>query len=138
MLNNAPLVKSGPQEVHRVLVVISDGDDNLSSHTRADVINALARAGVQIYTISTSTQWITPEESNDPSKKFDRKWGKTDGDGILEQVADKTGGRAFFPFHVDDVLQDFEDMGVEIRSQAFAGLHSVEWFDGRKIPQSED
>lgn len=121
MLNHAPPVKSGAQEVHRVLVIISDGDDNLSSHTRADVIDALGRVGVQVYTISTSTQWITPEESNDPSKKFDRKWGKTDGDNILEQFADKTGGRAFFPFHVDDVLQDFEDIGVELRSQYLLG-----------------
>lgn len=121
MLNHAPPVKGGAQEVHRVLVIISDGDDNLSSHTRADVIDALGRMGVQVYTISTSTQWITPEESNDPSKKFDRKWGKTDGDNILEQFADKTGGRAFFPFHVDDVLQDFEDIGVEIRSQYLIG-----------------
>jgi Ca-activated chloride channel family protein len=121
MLNNAPPVKSGSPDVHRVLVIISDGDDNLSSHTRADVIDALGRAGVQVYTISTSTQWITPEESNDPSKKFDRKWGKTDGDNILQQFADETGGRAFFPYHVDDVLQGFEDISVELRSQYLLG-----------------
>jgi Ca-activated chloride channel family protein len=121
MLNNAPPVKSGSPEVHRVLVIISDGDDNLSSHTRADVIDALGRAGVQVYTISTSTEWITPEESNDPSKKFDRKWGKTDGDNILQQFADETGGRAFFPYHVDDVLQGFEDISVELRSQYLLG-----------------
>ena len=121
MLNNAPPVKSGSPEVHRVLVVISDGDDNLSSHTRADVIDALGRQGVQVYTISTSVEWITPEESNDPSKKFDRKWGKTDGDNILQQFADETGGRAFFPYHVDDVLQGFEDISVELRSQYLLG-----------------
>ncbi|HEY4837509.1 MAG TPA: VWA domain-containing protein, partial [Candidatus Acidoferrales bacterium] len=105
MLANAPPPKAGSPEVHRVLVVISDGDDNLSSHTKSDAIDALGRAGVEVYTISTSTQWITPEESNDPSKKFDRKWGKTDGDLILQQFADETGGRSFFPYHVDDVLQ---------------------------------
>jgi Ca-activated chloride channel family protein len=107
--------------VHRVLVIISDGDDNLSSHTRADVIDALGRAGVQVYTISTSIQWITPEESNDPSKKFDRKWGKTDGDQVLQRFADETGGRSFFPYHVDDVLQGFEDISVELRSQYLLG-----------------
>ena len=121
MLSNAPPVKGGSGEVHKVLVIISDGDDNLSSHTKADVIDALARAGVQVYTISTSTQWITPEESNDPSKKFDRKWGKTDGDAILQQFADETGGRSFFPYHVDDVLQGFEMISVEIRSQYLLG-----------------
>jgi VWFA-related protein len=121
LLANAPPPKSGPQEVHRVLVVISDGDDNLSSHTRTDAIDALARAGIQVYTISTSVQWITPEESNDPKQKFDRKWGYTDGDQVLQKFADETGGRAFFPYHVDDVLQDFQDIGVEIRSQYLLG-----------------
>jgi Ca-activated chloride channel family protein len=121
MLVNAPPVKNGSPEVHRVLVIISDGDDNLSSHTRADVIDALTRAGVQVYTISTSIQWITPEESNDPSKKFDRKWGYTDGDKVLQQFADETGGRAFFPYRVDDVLQGFESISVELRSQYLLG-----------------
>jgi Ca-activated chloride channel homolog len=121
ILADAPPPKSGSPEVHRVLVVISDGDDNLSSHTKTDAIDALGRAGVEVYTISTSTQWITPEESNDPSKKFDRKWGKTDGDLILQQFADETGGRSFFPYHVDDVLQGFEDISVELRSQYLLG-----------------
>lgn len=121
MLANAPPPKSGAPEVHRVLVIISDGDDNLSSHTKSDVIDALGRAGVEVYTISTSIEWITPEESNDPSKKFDRKWGYTDGDLILQQFAQETGGRPFFPYHVDDVLQDFEDIGVELRSQYLVG-----------------
>jgi Ca-activated chloride channel family protein len=125
MLANAPPPKTGSPEVHRVLVVISDGDDNLSSHTKSDAIDALGRAGVQVYTISTSTQWITPEESNDPSKKFDRKWGKTDGDLILEKFALETGGRPFFPYHVDDVLQGFEDISVELRSQYLLGYIPV-------------
>src|ERR1017187_1234812 len=80
--------------------------------------------GVRV-TISTSTQWITPEESNDPSKKFDRKWGKTDGDLILEKFALETGGRPFFPYHVDDVLQGFEDISVELRSQYLLGYIPV-------------
>jgi Ca-activated chloride channel homolog len=125
MLVNAPPVKNGSPEVHRVLVVISDGDDNLSSHTRADVIDALGRAGIQVYTISTSIQWITPEESNDPRKKFDRKWGKTDGDQVLQKFADETGGRSFFPYHVDDVLQGFESISIEIRSQYLLGYIPV-------------
>jgi Ca-activated chloride channel homolog len=125
MLAKAPAPKSGAPEVHRVLVVISDGDDNLSSHIKSEVIDALGRAGVEVYTISTSTQWITPEESNDPSKKFDRKWGKTDGDLILQQFADETGGRSFFPYHVDDVLQGFEDISVELRSQYLLGYVPV-------------
>jgi VWFA-related protein len=121
MLANAPVPKNGAPEVRRVLVVISDGEDNLSSHLRTEAIEAAIRSGVFIYTISTSTQWITPEESNDPKQKFDRKWGKTDGDQILQKFADETGGRAFFPFHVDDVAQDFQDISAELRSQYLLG-----------------
>jgi Ca-activated chloride channel family protein len=121
MLAHAPLPKNGPPEVRRVLVVISDGDDNLSSHMRTEAIEAAVRSGIFIYTISTSTEWITPEESNDPNKKFDRKWGKTDGDQILKKFAEETGGRAFFPFHVDDVAQDFQDISAELRSQYLLG-----------------
>ena len=121
MLAHAPPPKSGAPEVRKVLVVISDGEDNLSSHMRTEAIEAAVRNGVFIYTISTSTQWITPEESNDPKQKFDRKWGKTDGDQILQKFADETGGRAFFPFHVDDVAQDFQDISAELRSQYLLG-----------------
>lgn len=121
LLANAPANKSGAPEMRRVLVVISDGEDNLSSHTRADAIDAAERAGVVVYAVSTSTEWVTPEESNDPTKKFDRKWGKTEGDQILDKFALETGGRAFFPYHVDDVSQSFLDIVTELRSQYLVG-----------------
>ncbi len=121
MLLDAPLPKSGPQEVRRVIVVISDGEDNLSSHTRTDSVDSAGRSGVEIYPISTSTEWIIPEESTDPNKKFDRKFAKTEGDKVLDLFATETGGRAFFPYRVDDVAQSFLDIGVELRSQYIVG-----------------
>lgn len=121
MLANAPAPKAGSQEVRRVLVVISDGDDNLSSHTRAEAIDAAQRADVHIYGISTSTQWVVPEDVKDAGQLMDRKWAKTEGDKVLEQFTDATGGRAFFPYHVDDVAQDFMDIGTELRNQYLLG-----------------
>jgi len=121
MLVNAPLPKSGPAEVRRVLVVISDGEDNLSSLTRADAIDTAQRSGVVIYSISTSIQWIVPEESTDPNKRFNRKFAKTDGDKVLDAFSTETGGRAFFPYRVDDVAQDFLDISTELRSQYLLG-----------------
>ncbi len=121
MLAEAPLPKTGPQEVRRVIVVISDGDDNLSASTRQDAMDAAHRAGVAIFTVSTSTEWITPEETKDPSHKFDRKWEKTDGDKVLEFFANDSGGRPFFPFTVDDVAQSFLEIGTELRSQYLLG-----------------
>ncbi len=121
MLAQAPLPKGVTTGVRRILVVISDGDDNLSSHLKSEAIDAAQRSGVVIYPISTSTEWIIPEESKDIKKQFDRKFAKTDGDKILQSFADETGGRAFFPYHVDDVAQSFMDIVTELRSQYLLG-----------------
>ncbi|HYA96545.1 MAG TPA: VWA domain-containing protein, partial [Methylomirabilota bacterium] len=105
-----------PDVVRRVMILISDGDDNLSEHTRGEAIEMAQRTSVVIYTISTSTQWATLSET-DKSKVSDRKVHKTEGDQILQEIADETGGRAFFPYHVDDLDQSFQDIGDELRNQ---------------------
>lgn len=105
-----------PDIVRRVMVLISDGDDNLSNHTRAEAIEMAQRTNVVIYTISTSTQWIQLSQT-DPNKLADRKLHLTEGDQILKNLAEETGGRAFFPYHVDDLNQSFQDIGDELRNQ---------------------
>jgi Ca-activated chloride channel family protein len=105
-----------PDVVRRVMILISDGDDNLSNHTRAEAIEMAQRTSVVIYTISTSTQWIQLSQT-DPSKLADRKTHLTEGDQILRDLAEETGGRAFFPYHVDDLDQSFQDIGDELRNQ---------------------
>src|ERR1700687_1912760 len=105
-----------PEAVRRVMILISDGDDNLSNHTRAEAIEMAQRTSVVIYTISTSPQWIQLSQT-DPSKLADRKTHLTEGDRILQDLAVETGGRAFFPYHVDDLDQSFQDIGEELRNQ---------------------
>ena len=105
-----------PDVVRRVMILISDGDDNLSTHTRSEAIELAQRTSVVIYTISTSTQWVALEETN-PEKTSDRKYHLTDGDKVLQDLAEETGGRAFFPYHVDDLDQSFQDIGDELRNQ---------------------
>jgi len=105
-----------PDIVRRVMVLISDGDDNLSNHTRAEAIEMAQRTNVVIYTISTSTQWIQLSQT-DPRKAADRKMHLTEGDEILKNLAEETGGRAFFPYHIDDLNQSFQDIGDELRNQ---------------------
>src|SRR5919109_342508 len=95
-----------PDVVRRVMILISDGEDNLSLHTRSEAIELAQRTSVVIYTISTSTQWVSLEETN-PEKTSDRKYHLTDGDKILQDLAEQTGGRSFFPYHVDDLDQSF-------------------------------
>jgi VWFA-related protein len=110
---NPPLPPGPDQEVRRVLVVISDGDDNLSDHALSESIEAAIRAEAAIYTISTNTDWMSL--SGDSPHKFHI----TGGDRILQDFADQSGGRAFFPYKVDDLAQSFVDIGLELRSQYF-------------------
>ena len=120
-----------PDVVRRVMILISDGDDNLSNHTRSEAIEMAQRYSVVIYTISTSTQWIQLSQT-DPDKLANRKTHLTEGDKILQDLADETGGRAFFPYHVDDLDQSFQDIGDELRNQysiAYIPTHSQ--FDGK-------
>jgi Ca-activated chloride channel homolog len=120
-----------PDVVRRVMILISDGDDNLSIHTRAEAIELAQRTSVVIYTISTSTQWVSLSETN-PTKMADRKYHLTEGDKILQDLADETGGRAFFPYHVDDLDQSFQDIGDELRNQySIAYLPANYVLDGR-------
>jgi VWFA-related protein len=117
LLNNAPLPPGPNPDVRRVLVVISDGDDNSSNRSRGESVEMSQRAGVIIYTISTSTDWVSPEEEKDVMKQVQRKYLKTEGDQVLDQLALETGGRAFFPYKVDDLGQSFLDIGDELRHQ---------------------
>src|SRR5213594_3988123 len=120
-----------PDVVRRVMILISDGEDNLSTHTRTDAIEMAQRTSVVIYSISTSTQWVSLSQT-DPSKAADRKYHLTDGDKILQDLAEETGGRAFFPYHVDDLDQSFQDIGDELRNQySIAYLPANYVLDGR-------
>jgi VWFA-related protein len=120
-----------PDVVRRVMILISDGEDNLSTRTLGDAIEMAQRTSVVIYTISTSTQWVSLSQT-DPNKTADRKFHLTDGDKILEQLADETGGRAFFPYHVDDLDQSFQDIGDELRSQYSIAYQPTNYvLDGR-------
>jgi VWFA-related protein len=121
-----------PDVVRRVMILISDGDDNLSTHTRTEAIEMAQLTSVVIYTISTSTQWVSLTQENDASRAGDRKYHRTEGDKILEELAEETGGRAFFPYHVDDLDQSFQDIGDELRNQySIAYQPSNYTLDGR-------
>src|SRR6202047_915650 len=117
LLKNSPLPPGPNADVRRVLVVISDGDDNSSNRSRGESVEMSQRAGVIIYSISTSTDWVTTEAEKDPAKRISRKYEKGEGDRVLEQLAVETGGRVFFPYKVDDLGQSFLDIGDELRHQ---------------------
>ena len=90
--------KSTP--VRRAIILLSDGDDNQSHVTREEAIEMAQRAEAIVYTISTNVSGT-----------------KGPGDKVLERIADATGGRAFFPFQLRDVSNDFAEIADELRSQ---------------------
>jgi VWFA-related protein len=90
--------QTGP--VRRAIILLSDGDDNLSHVTREEAIEMAERAEVIVYTISTNISGM-----------------KAKGDKVLERIAEATGGRAFFPFQIRDVSDAFVSIQDELRSQ---------------------
>jgi Ca-activated chloride channel family protein len=110
---NPPVPKGANPEIRRVLVVISDGNDNLSDHALSEAVEGTIRAEAVIYCISTNTDWLALDGDKP------RKIHVEGGDKVLEQFADQSGGRVFYPYKVDDLAQSFVDIGDELRSQYF-------------------
>jgi VWFA-related protein len=90
--------------VRRVLVLISDGDDNMSFEVLNSTIEAAQRADVAIYAISTNTSGF-----------FGMSAPKNDK--VLKRLAEETGGRAFFPGKIDEMAVNFQDISIELRAQ---------------------
>jgi Ca-activated chloride channel family protein len=115
-MSKLPLLADA-QLPRRVMVIISDGDDTLSSHSRAEALDKAQRAGIVIYTISTSTEWIVSDNKSRAAETAQRKYMKTEGDKDLELFANDSGGRAFFPYLIDDLASSFAAIGDELRNQ---------------------
>jgi VWFA-related protein len=86
--------------LRRVMIVVSDGQDNYSQRGRDEALAMAQRAEVTIFPISTN-----------------RSGTEGRGDKVLEWLAKQTGGRAFFPFEESDLTEDFQAIGRELRSQ---------------------
>ncbi len=86
--------------MRRVLIVVSDGEDNRSEHTREEALAMAQRAEVTIFAISTN-----------------RTGTEARGDKVLKRLAQETGGHAFFPFEADDLAENFRAIGRDLRTQ---------------------
>ena len=95
LMQDQPLYK-----FRRAMVILSDGEDNESRHTRDQALEMAQKADVTIYTISTNISRV-----------------QTDGDKVMKYFAAETGGQAFFPFQASDLNQSFENISNELRHQ---------------------
>ena len=101
--------------VRKAIVIVSDGEDNQSEITKAQAIEMAQRAEVIIYAISTDDSGLVMR-----------------GDKVLEQLAEATGGRAFFPFKMKDITHSFAAIEDELRSQYVVSYKPADFdADGR-------
>lgn len=94
--------------LRRVMIIISDGLDNQSQHTREEALSMAKHAEAIIYAISTNRSGET-----------------TRGDRVLKRFAEETGGQAFFPFEARDLGEDFQAIARELRSQYNLAYYST-------------
>lgn len=91
----------------KVLIVISDGGDNASAHSLSELLKIAARSNALIYTIG-----IFAPEDEDKNPK------------VLARLAGTTGGDAFFPDKLEDVVAICDHIARDIRHQYTLGYVS--------------
>jgi VWFA-related protein len=92
-------LKKGDRD-KKVLIVISDGGDNASKHNLAQIMAMAGHPDAIIYTIGLFV-------AEDPDRNL----------GALKQLAKDTGGEAFLPETVSEVLPICERIARDIRNQ---------------------
>jgi VWFA-related protein len=84
----------------KVLILISDGGDNASKHTLAQIVELAKRSNAIIYAIG-----IFDEQDGDQNPN------------VLKRFAKATGGEAFFPGSSKDIAPICDGIAHDIRSQ---------------------
>lgn len=92
----------------KVLIVISDGGDNASAHTLAEVLQRVEQSSALVYTIGIF-------DEQDPDRKPD----------VLRRLARATGGESFFPGQLSEVVTICERIARDIRNQYTIGYVST-------------
>ena len=87
----------------KVLLVVTDGEDNTSHNTLEKTIREIQRTDTVIYTIG-----LLGEENKKNAKRAKR---------ALEDIAKASGGLSFFPENVGDVKEICENVAHDIRNQ---------------------
>jgi VWFA-related protein len=110
------LTESGDQQpVARVLVLISDGDDNASTKSLKDAAELAQWDEVTIYTISSNAHGLNPI-----------------GDEALQKLAEQTGGRPLFAGSKKQVAKAFARIRDELRNRYAVSYRPAEFKpDGR-------
>jgi VWFA-related protein len=96
----ALLPNSEATPTRRVLVLLSDGNDNYSLRSLNDATTAALRSDIVIYAVTAHKPYSNPG-----------------GDSNLRKLTEATGGRLFILKKYDEAEKAFAEMNQEIRSQ---------------------
>jgi VWFA-related protein len=88
----------------KVLIVVSDGGDNASTRTLAQVMKLAQRSSVVIYTVGIFNE-------QDPDRN----------PAVLKRMAEATGGQAFLPGQLSEVVTICQRIARDIRHQYTMG-----------------
>lgn len=95
----------------KALLIISDGGDNSSRYTETEIKSAVREADVQIFAIGIfemmGNRGRTPEEAAGP--------------GLLNDLAEQTGGREYAVENVAELPDIAAKIGVELRNEYILG-----------------
>jgi Ca-activated chloride channel homolog len=97
----------------RVLLLVTDGDDDASRMSFEDTIKAAEESNATIYTIG-----VFSEDDRKNDKRMVRHSKK-----VLTELAEATGGQAYFPENLDQVTPICEQVAHEIRNQYTIGYY---------------
>jgi Ca-activated chloride channel family protein len=105
-------VKLGHKD-KRVLLVITDGDDDASRKSLSETMKAAEESNATIYAIG-----VFSEDDRKNDKRMVRKSRKE-----LMELAEATGGLAFFPDSLDQVTPVCQQVARDIRNQYTLGYY---------------
>ena len=91
----------------KVLLVVSDGEDNASKHTLEEVLTTIRESKIILYSIGLLSAY--PTSYSDASKE------------PLKQLAEVTGGVPYFPRNVRDVEEVCRGIARDLRNQYTIG-----------------
>ena len=93
----------------KTLIIVSDGGDNVSSHTLDELMRDILKSAATIYTIGVF-------DEDDPDKN----------PRVLKRIAEVSGGEAFFPQKLDEIVPICRAIAKDIRARYTIGYVPVD------------
>ena len=108
----------------RVLVIVTDGEDNASSINFKKFLKMAQKSETIIYTVGLFDPMDTPSfraSSFGPNGFFGL--GLSNPRKELERLADQTGGMAYFPKNLDECIRAHRDIAFQVSQQYSLGYY---------------